>query len=433
MTSPTFSIAAAFVVLGVAGYATLEAPTAAYPRLMAYVALASVGWLLARHAARSRPERAAPLGLILGLALAARLLVVVPYEPLSDDLYRYLWDGRVANAGIDPFAHPPTSPELADLRDDEIWPRVNHPDVPTIYPAVAQLAFRLLDAAGGDPRSPRVLAAFADFATVVLLVGLLRRRGRPGGLAVVAAWCPLAILETGGGGHVDALGVFLLVASLALEGGTRARALAAGILLGASILVKPVAVFLLPALALARPRGERLPWVIGGLIALALVFLHADAGAKMFTGFRTYAENWRFHDLVYGPLVRLGLGPRGARLVLAAALGIASIVVPLRVRDPLAAGGIVVAMLLALSPTVHPWYALWLVPFVPFLPRALELGATTFLLFLPVVYASAWTLLRTGEWTEPLWSRVLGWAPALLVTAWAAWRQASASRRAGSG
>ena len=85
-------------------------------------------------------------------------------------------------------------------------------------------------------------------------------------------------------------------------------------------------------------------------------------------------------------------------------------------------------MLLLLSPTVHPWYALWLVPFLPFLPRALRAGATTFVLLLPVVYVSAWQLAVTGEWSEPGWAKAIGWLPALALTAAGLLRAARASR-----
>jgi len=151
--SSGFAIAAALTMVFAAGFATLHDPVGAYPVLMLLVAVGGAGWLLGA----SRADRANPgaLRFVLALALIARLLAVLPAVPLSDDLYRYLWDGRVANAGIDPFAYPPSAPELAALRDDRVWPNVNHPEVPTIYPPVAQLAFRVMDAVAPGPRTPR--------------------------------------------------------------------------------------------------------------------------------------------------------------------------------------------------------------------------------------------------------------------------------------
>jgi hypothetical protein len=67
--------------------------------------------------------------------------VLIPTDPvvLSKDMYRYIWDGRVQQNGINPFLYPPSSEELKPLRDDKIYPNINRKDYPTIYPAGAQL------------------------------------------------------------------------------------------------------------------------------------------------------------------------------------------------------------------------------------------------------------------------------------------------------
>ncbi len=103
----------------------------------------AAGWavLLGGLAARRRgPERA---GVVVVLVAGALFRVVlVPTPPvLSDDLYRYLWDGRVQAAGISPYRYAPAAPELAPLRDDLVWPGINRKPVRTIYPPLAQAVF----------------------------------------------------------------------------------------------------------------------------------------------------------------------------------------------------------------------------------------------------------------------------------------------------
>ncbi|MBZ0270369.1 hypothetical protein K8I85_19625, partial [bacterium] len=197
-------IPGALVLAGCAGVATLHDPLHSYPRLLAFLVPATIGWLLAAAVTVSRPrpespgaERAA-LAFVVAVSLVARLALLIPPAPLSDDLYRYLWDGRLGNAGVHPFAHAPAAGELAPYRDESIWPRVNHPEVPTIYPPVAQLAFRAMDAAWPSPRSPRAFAVLCDLGVVLLLGLLLRQRGRDPSAALVYGWCPLAVLESGG-------------------------------------------------------------------------------------------------------------------------------------------------------------------------------------------------------------------------------------------
>ena len=113
------------------------------------------GWALIAHLRRRRrwqPRRArgsadgadqrAALIVILAGAVAMRLalLFVEPY--LSTDIYRYIWDGRVQAAGINPYRYVPNAPELAHLRDAAIFPNINRADYAvTIYPPAAQAIF----------------------------------------------------------------------------------------------------------------------------------------------------------------------------------------------------------------------------------------------------------------------------------------------------
>jgi hypothetical protein len=392
--------------------------------------VATGGWLLAlRRTARDAAPSRAGFGFVLAVALAARALLLLPAEPLSDDLYRYLWDGRVANAGINPFRYPPTAPELEPLRDELLWPRINHPDIPTIYPPVAQALFAGLDRAAPHPLGARAAAAAADLVAVLGLALLLRARGRSPALALVHGWCPLAVLETAGGGHVDALGVTLLVAAFVLlERAGRPSTLAGGGLLGMSILVKPMGAFLAPALLRSRSGRSRLLLVGGGLLSLIWLAPYLDAGPRLFTGFLAYAERWHFNDSFYTLAVIVGIPPGAVRVGLAAVLLAAAFWIPWRWRDPLASAGCVLGSVLALSPTVHPWYALWRMPFVPFLPRSVAPAAITLLALLPMAYFTAWSRTQTGVWDEPVWTRAALWIPVLGLLALAAFRSRAAAR-----
>jgi len=94
---------------------------------------------------------------------------------LSSDLYRYLWDGRVQWAGISPYRYPPAAPELAPLRDEAVFPKINRPTKVTVYPPGAEAVFAL--AARIAPNSIVAWRAFllaSEIVTVVLLIALLR-------------------------------------------------------------------------------------------------------------------------------------------------------------------------------------------------------------------------------------------------------------------
>lgn len=391
-------------------------PIRSFPTWILGVAAATLAWiLLSRFSERGR---GLPFAVIAAGALLARLLALMP-EPLSDDLFRYLWDGRVANAGIDPFRYAPEAPELEALRDDEIWPRVNHPEVPTIYPPGAQLLFRAQDRVWPRPGGVRVSMLAADFVAFGLLAWLLKQSGRDPALAAYHGLCPLAIWESAGSGHVDAIGLALTLGAFALAASPR-RAPGAGVLFGLSAQIKPMSVFLAPLLW--RDRRQRLGLAFGAALSLLLFVPHLGVGGRVWTGFLTYAENWHFNDCFYSSLIRVGLGPRTARAVLALTLGGTALLAPRWIREPAGVAGVVFGTVLLLSPTVHPWYALWLVPFLPFLPRSMRSMGVALVSVLPLTYVVYWMQVRTGVWHEPAWLWLVVWGPVAGLGAWAALR-----------
>lgn len=152
-------------------------------------------------------------GPILLVALLIRLSLLALPPTLSDDALRYLWDGRVAAAGFNPYREAPDSPRLAPLRD-ELWHRLPHRAVPTVYPPLALSAFSI--AARFPVPLPiwKVLACAADLGACALLLALARRFGLPEARAAWYAWNPLVVLEVAGMGHVDALGAAACIAAV---------------------------------------------------------------------------------------------------------------------------------------------------------------------------------------------------------------------------
>jgi hypothetical protein len=396
-------LASILVLAGVALAASATDPILRWPLGLGGLALATAGWLLGLASLRGAGSRSGGLALVLAVAAVARLLMLLPAVPTSDDLYRYLWDGRVGAAGVNPFLHAPADDALTALRDEVVWPNVNHPDVPTIYPPVAQLLFRGLDAAGGTPRIPRAAAVAFDLVTLVLLGALLRRRGVRADAALMFGWCPLAIVASGGGGHVDALGVTLLMAALLVlhRPGGRA-ALAGGALLGLSTFVKPMAPFAAPALMLARPGRERAMLLLGGAVTLLLWLPHADAGDRLFAGFLTYARHWHFNDAVYSIVVGIGGEPLVVRRALAAlSIGLAFVLPLAWRRAPLATAAGAIAAALFLSPTVHPWYVVWVAALLPFAGRRLAPGLVVWVALVPLAYVATWSERVGSGWVMP--------------------------------
>ena len=378
----------------------------------------------------ARGAGAGPLRLALAAALAFRLVAVLGEPSLSDDVHRYVWDGRVQAHGVHPYRLAPLDPELEALRDDS-WAQINHPELPTIYPPLAQAVFLLVATPGAGPTGFRLAFGLADFGVVLVLGALLRRRRAPPERVLLYAWNPLAVLEVAGSGHVEPLGAgLLLLALLALGAGRAARA---GAALAAAIQIKLLPAILIPTWA-GRLRAR------GGaalLLVLAVTWLpYALTGPAVGGGTFEYAGRWEHNAPIYpavaGLFEALDLAPwlkRGiaaaqqrlgdsciswdflyrhvwpgdlARLTLAGLALAWAVGVGARVSDPVRQALLVLGGLLLLSPTVHPWYLLWV------LPLAAALSAWPWLLLaalVPLAYATGATdvpwALRGIEYLAP--------------------------------
>src|SRR6267142_3139605 len=174
---------------------------------------------------------------IVSVAVAARLLLVSAAPTLSTDVYRYVWDARVAHAGISPYLYPPWAKELEPLRDGEVFPRLNHPTWRTIYPPGAQAFFQLVYRFRPDSvLAMKAALGLAELIGLAAVFGLLRASGRPVSQLVIYAWNPLVLFEVWGMGHLD--GLILPAVAGAAWAALSTRYVTAGVLLGLGALVK---------------------------------------------------------------------------------------------------------------------------------------------------------------------------------------------------
>jgi uncharacterized membrane protein len=174
-------------------------------------------------------------------------LLLLPGWPVSTDIYRYVWDGRVQGAGINPYLHLPADAILAGLRDGAIYPYINRADyAPTIYPPMSQIVFFLVTRISeAEVAMKAAMVAFEGLAVWAILQ-LLAARGLARSRVLLYAWHPLPLWEFARSGHVDIVAIaFLLLAFLAIE---RRSPILAGIALGAGVLVKYFPIVTGPAL-----------------------------------------------------------------------------------------------------------------------------------------------------------------------------------------
>ena len=137
--------------------------------LTAYLMLFAAGCLLALFAARSLSGSAPIFLLACGGLLRATILFRAP--DLSDDLSRYAWDARVAATGVSPYSYAPADPGASRLAPG-LAAMPPHADARTVYPPVAQAAFRAGRLLGGGPRALKAVFAAADLSIVALIFAM---------------------------------------------------------------------------------------------------------------------------------------------------------------------------------------------------------------------------------------------------------------------
>jgi alpha-1,6-mannosyltransferase len=195
---------------------------------------------------RARPSNSTLL-IAVAFAIVFRLSILFAPPYLSDDIYRYVWDGRVQAAGVNPYRYIPAAPELAHLRDDAIYPKINRRDwAHTIYPPSAQVVFLLTTRISESATWMKATMLLFELVTIWAVAQLLSLLGRPRQLLLMYAWHPLVVWEFAGSGHVDAIAIgFIALAFLAWQ---KRSNLGAGSMLACATLAKLFPVVLIPAL-----------------------------------------------------------------------------------------------------------------------------------------------------------------------------------------
>ena len=340
---------------------------------------------------------------VLLAALAVRAVMLLSEPSLSDDLYRYLWEGRALLEGGNPYLHPPAA---LLWPDDPMRSLVNHPEVSSIYPPAALWLFALLGSIAYTPLAIQAAMGLADALIAWGIADILRGRGRSLAGAWLYALHPLAVVESASSGHLEPAAILCLVLAIRAwdRGGSGVGWAGAGALLK-----------LLPGvvmISLAKKHPRALLGVAAAAVLTTLPFL--DAGPALLRGLTTYAEHWSFNAGLFGVLEALfGTAARPIGITLGAAVCVGAV---LRCADParvaLWAGGAFVL----LSPTVHPWYIAW--AWVP----ALICGVRSWTLLATLAPLSYIVLASydptTHTWEESAWPAWVQHLPFLMALLW---------------
>ena len=222
-------------------------------------------YLVFRYGSRRTHQKGIVFVIVVFAVIFRACLLPVDPAVLSNDMYRYIWDGRVQQKGFNPYQHPPDAAELKELRDNKVYPNINRKSYPTLYPAGAQIFFRLFHIIVGESVfGYKSLMTLFDIMTLFFLLSLLRAHGLDETRLIIYAWNPLVIFEIAYSGHLEGLTVFWMVLSLYLHANHKKQTAIASLAISSATKLYPA--LLLPALL---NRGER----IKGIFTFGITFL----------------------------------------------------------------------------------------------------------------------------------------------------------------
>jgi hypothetical protein len=392
-------------------------------------------YLVILYALERSRETPATFWLLLTGALLFRL-TLVPLEPsLSTDIHRYRWDGHVQQAGWNPYAVAPNDPRLAALRDAH-WPEMPGLELPTIYPPLAELVYKLAWQVLPGPVGFKLPFLLADLLVVCLLAVWMRATGGRNFQLAIYAWNPLVVVEFAASGHNDALAMAGVVAAIVIIrrrnqvstplGGGAASTLA----LTAGALMKAFPAVLLP-LWLRRTSWRNALWAAALTGACAWPF--RTAWPRMPETLAYYESRWQNYNASLYSVIAWFSGSRE----LAAGLGVGvvaglAIWAAARRMDVARAAYLLIGAILMLAPNGYSWYFTWMVPILCFLP---SLGSRTAWLLLTVLQFLSYNVLidyqATGRWQFDPFLEWLTYGPFYVLLVWQALWEARRSWEAG--
>ena len=336
---------------------------------MASLTLAGIAYLLAIReffATAKFSRRVVVVGLVLAAVWHIEFLRLP--SGAEDDIHRYVWDGRLQRLGYNPYIVVPSDPAVKGLHTPETR-TLNNPDLPSPYPAGAQLFFRAVTAIHESTFALKVAFVVCEFAIVFVLLDLLRCTQQAAHLVLAFAWNPLLAIEVAGSGHVDIVGALLLVVSAAAL--VRRWRATAAVALGLAVAVKFLPVVLLPLYwKRVRIRDAALAAAVVGLLYVPFL----NHGRIPIGSLATYVHSFRFNGPVFTALYQVAPPQLLAGLAVLAGLATATFLRRASLRSaapewspdqfawdlfawPMAAS-------LLCAPVVFPWYLLWLLPFL---------------------------------------------------------------------
>jgi len=375
----------------------------------------------------SATEKAISFGqisaIILMFAIIFHATLLFSQPPLSNDIYTYCWDGKVFNNGINPYAYSPDASQLSFLRDAN-WESVMNTNVHATYPPLSQIVFAVAYSIFPSIFTLKLCSVLFCLLSTWILTLILKELCLDVRYSIIYAWSPLAVIEFANSGHIDSLAILLVLLSFLLL--IKKRMVLSSATMALAVLAKVYPLLFAPLFLLRW--GKKGALVFAGVIA-AFYLPFLSAGTDVVGGLSYFFEKGFFNGSLF-PLLHTGLGTimeRGESLLVSKVivfLVFVCLLIYLAYRysrslkqkeDNLILWKYsfwLTGAFLLLSPTVHPWYLIWVLPFLCFFRSPSWILLTGTMILARSVYIG---YEATGVWKEIWWIRLCEYIPFYLL------------------
>jgi hypothetical protein len=404
-------------VLMEAAYAALY--STASPRIVIYVVVAlfnsALYWMLVwlLRALKSDGERRLVF-LIVTAGIVFRLTVLWLTPVGSDDIYRYIWDGKVQHAGFNPYQYEPGNARLRALHSDLLPARVSYPAMKTIYPPLTEWFFAAVFAVAGESiLGFKIAFLLMEMLSIGLLIAAGKRYGMPPKYLALYCCSPLPVLQFALDGHCDVLMFpFILTALLLLS---RLKDRSASILIGIAASAKLFPLILFPAVLRRHRWGARMVLSLLAAAVLLLAYLPSLLGnGSPFESLRVYSLNWAANGFLFELCYTALKNNQAAHVVMGGIFVLWAIFILRRGGEPIALMSSLLFGFFICSSTVYPWYLTVVALLLPLNVRWSGVAFVTVVSLAAIPWISYVTM---GEWRNPLWLMAIEYIP-LYIIAW---------------
>ena len=374
-----------------------------------------------------------PVWSIILAAIVTRIILLPAFPTLSDDIYRYLWDGRLILEGTSPFAFTPTA--LLEIKPSidthRIYPLLNSPNYYSIYPPVSQFCFAMSAWLGSGLLSSTIILK----GCILIIEGSglwamfhLLKQNTPDYTKwfLLYALNPLLIIEIYGNVHLEGLAIgFALLSLLALHS---KHSVYAGVLLALAVGAKLIPIVLFPYMWQQSNKSERsifaVSFIATSFVLFLPILLTLDIG-NFLVSLDLYFRKFEFNASVYYLQRAIGqwisgynliqyIGPINALLVLWLALRMwlqNQVLNPVDSLKPVQSAFFILLVFYLTTTTMHPWYAVYLIAFGVLIQNPVGV------IWSSLIWLS-YHFYHQGQWSENpmIWS--LQYIPLLCFLIW---------------